>query len=634
MSKNCATLRRDAGVGRTRQPPAPVLQCGDRGRGSRRCVASSACWSPTAVRDRHPRVPRRHRTRHPHRRDLRRTRTGSRCTASRPTRPIWSAPAGADRGLSRHRGHPPRRPRRRGSTPSTRATASSPRTRTSPRPAPRPASSSSAPRRSAMRSPRRQGRGARARPGRGRAGGAGDRRPAAGRAGRGAAARRGGRLPGDAQGGLGRRRARHAGGRGRGRAGRRGLARAKREAKAAFGNGRGLSGKVDPAAPATSRCRCSATRTATSSTCSSATARCSAATRRWSSGRRPPISTPTLRARAVRGRPRHRPRRRLPRRRHRRVPDRCRHRRVLLHRGQSAHPGRAHRHRGGHRHRHRQGADPDRRGRPHRRVDETGIPAQDAIRLDGHALQCRITTEDPENNFIPDYGRITAYRGAIGFGIRLDGGTAYSGRRGHPLLRLAAGEGHRLGADARGGDRPDGSGAARVPHPRRGDQPRLPRERARATRRSWRRATPPASSTRRPALFDVAPAATGRPGCSTYLADVIVNGHPPVTGATGRDRTRAAACRRRTSLAAGSAPAPGSARRARAAEGFAEWMRAETRRAGHRHHDARRAPVAARDADAHLRHRCRSADAYARGLPGCSRSNAGAAPPSTSPCAS
>ncbi len=57
----------------------------------------------------------------------------------------------------------------------------------------------------------------------------------------------------------------------------------------------------------------------------------------------------------------------------------------------------------------------------------SGVPAQDAIRLNGHALQCRITTEDPENNFVPDYGRITAYRGAMGFGIRLDGGTAYSG---------------------------------------------------------------------------------------------------------------------------------------------------------------------------------------------------------------
>jgi pyruvate carboxylase len=60
-------------------------------------------------------------------------------------------------------------------------------------------------------------------------------------------------------------------------------------------------------------------------------------------------------------------------------------------------------------------------------VEETGIPTQDRIALNGHALQCRITTENPDDNFIPDYGRITAYRGAFGFGIRVDGGTAYSG---------------------------------------------------------------------------------------------------------------------------------------------------------------------------------------------------------------
>ncbi len=59
--------------------------------------------------------------------------------------------------------------------------------------------------------------------------------------------------------------------------------------------------------------------------------------------------------------------------------------------------------------------------------EATGAATQDDIRLHGHALQCRITTEDPQNNFIPDYGRITAYRGATGMGIRLDGGTAYSG---------------------------------------------------------------------------------------------------------------------------------------------------------------------------------------------------------------
>ncbi|TBN45228.1 pyruvate carboxylase, partial [Paracoccus sediminis] len=60
-------------------------------------------------------------------------------------------------------------------------------------------------------------------------------------------------------------------------------------------------------------------------------------------------------------------------------------------------------------------------------AEATGLPSQDQVTLSGHALQCRVTTEDPLNNFIPDYGRITAYRSATGNGIRLDGGTAYSG---------------------------------------------------------------------------------------------------------------------------------------------------------------------------------------------------------------
>ena len=59
--------------------------------------------------------------------------------------------------------------------------------------------------------------------------------------------------------------------------------------------------------------------------------------------------------------------------------------------------------------------------------EATGTACQEDVQLDGHAIQCRVTTEDPSNNFIPDYGRITAYRGATGMGIRLDGGTAYSG---------------------------------------------------------------------------------------------------------------------------------------------------------------------------------------------------------------
>ncbi|KJZ20937.1 pyruvate carboxylase [Loktanella sp. S4079] len=60
-------------------------------------------------------------------------------------------------------------------------------------------------------------------------------------------------------------------------------------------------------------------------------------------------------------------------------------------------------------------------------VEATGCASQYDVKLDGHALQCRVTTEDPQNNFIPDYGRIQMYRSATGPGIRLDGGTAYSG---------------------------------------------------------------------------------------------------------------------------------------------------------------------------------------------------------------
>ena len=61
------------------------------------------------------------------------------------------------------------------------------------------------------------------------------------------------------------------------------------------------------------------------------------------------------------------------------------------------------------------------------RLHPTGVPPQERIALNGHALQCRVTTEDPENGFLPDYGRLAAYRSAAGFGIRLDAGTAYGG---------------------------------------------------------------------------------------------------------------------------------------------------------------------------------------------------------------
>ncbi|VXB06862.1 pyruvate carboxylase [Nocardioides sp. AX2bis] len=53
--------------------------------------------------------------------------------------------------------------------------------------------------------------------------------------------------------------------------------------------------------------------------------------------------------------------------------------------------------------------------------------SQDTVTLRGAALQCRITTEDPANDFRPDTGRITSYRSPGGGGVRLDGGTTYTG---------------------------------------------------------------------------------------------------------------------------------------------------------------------------------------------------------------
>ncbi|MDP4143494.1 MAG: pyruvate carboxylase [Bacillota bacterium] len=58
---------------------------------------------------------------------------------------------------------------------------------------------------------------------------------------------------------------------------------------------------------------------------------------------------------------------------------------------------------------------------------EIGIHSQEAIKPRGYSIQCRITTEDPANNFAPDTGKIEVYRTSSGFGIRLDGGNGFAG---------------------------------------------------------------------------------------------------------------------------------------------------------------------------------------------------------------
>ncbi|MEE9327073.1 MAG: pyruvate carboxylase [Cocleimonas sp.] len=64
---------------------------------------------------------------------------------------------------------------------------------------------------------------------------------------------------------------------------------------------------------------------------------------------------------------------------------------------------------------------------------EINIQSQDDISVRGFAVQCRITTEDPTQNFKPDFGTIIAYRSAAGFGIRLDAGAVYAGAKVSPF---------------------------------------------------------------------------------------------------------------------------------------------------------------------------------------------------------
>lgn len=102
-----------------------------------------------------------------------------------------------------------------------------------------------------------------------------------------------------------------------------------------------------------------------------------------------------------------------------------------------------------------------------------GIPSQQAVETTGFAIQSRVTTEDPSNRFMPDYGRVTHYRSAGGMGVRLDAGTAFSGAVVFPyydslLVKVS------VGAELRRRDAADGTLPAGVPHSRREDEHSVP----------------------------------------------------------------------------------------------------------------------------------------------------------------
>jgi len=242
---------------------------------------------------------------------------------------------------------------------------------------------------------------------------------------------------------------------------------------------------------------------------------------------------------------------------------------------------------------------------------ETGIPNQSGIALSGHALQCRITTENPENNFIPDYGRISAYRGAMGFGIRVDGGTAYSGavvtRFYDPLLEKVTAWAQTPVEAIRRMDR------ALLEYRIRGVATNLaflhnvvshPRFVANDyTTRFIDEA---------PELFDFKKRRDRATKLLSWIADVSVNGHPEV-----RDRARPPAHAREPAqpcFTQTAAPGTRQLFERLGARGFADWLRAEKRvlATDTTMRDAHQSLLATR---IRTRDIVASADAYARGLP-------------------
>jgi pyruvate carboxylase len=202
---------------------------------------------------------------------------------------------------------------------------------------------------------------------------------------------------------------------------------------------------------------------------------------------------------------------------------------------------------------------------------QIGLGEQATIRSMGTAIQCRVTTEDPENRFLPDYGRMTAYRSASGMGIRLDAGTAFSGAVVTPyfdslLVKVTA---RGLSLEEAAGHIERCLQEFRV----RGVKTNIPFLINLVTHPEFlagRCTTRFIDET--PALFDFPLRRDRATRLLEYLADVIVNGNPLVKG-------RAAAVRRQPAplpeFDAFAAPPAGSRTRLRemGPEAFAAWVR-------------------------------------------------------------
>lgn len=158
---------------------------------------------------------------------------------------------------------------------------------------------------------------------------------------------------------------------------------------------------------------------------------------------------------------------------------------------------------------------------------EIDLGTQERVATNGFAIQCRITTEDPANNFLPDYGKVTHYRSASGMGIRLDAGSAFSGAVVNPfydslLVKLTA-RGRRF-QDA----------AARLERSLqefrvRGVETNIPFLLKLVTHPTFLAGNCTTRFIdRTPELFDFPTLKDRATKLLTYIGDVIVNGHPLV----------------------------------------------------------------------------------------------------------
>ena len=205
---------------------------------------------------------------------------------------------------------------------------------------------------------------------------------------------------------------------------------------------------------------------------------------------------------------------------------------------------------------------------------EIGLPRQEDVPLYGYALQCRVTTEDPQNGFVPDYGRIHTYRSPAGFGVRLDGGSAFGGAVITPyydslLVKLTV-WGREFPHACRRMDR-----ALREFRIRgvKTNIPFLENVVNNPVFQSGRVTT--SFLDENPSLFRFTPRQDRATRLLTYLADVTVNGNPEVKGKPAPSRMKAPPIPSPARMP----PAPGTRQilDRLGAEGFADWTMRQRR---------------------------------------------------------